>query len=327
MVTQVKPSDSFWVCMMKDYQHIDWRNLKAFRKRVLNPKTGKPFKQKEIEEETGIKQSYLSRLERGDYRSVDRDVVNKLAAAYRLKPSQFCLYLESETNKLVQDVKITHSNEPLPIKCFNQQYHPKGFPYSDGVLKDNPQFIDCPPVLRNVQDAYALFMPDHNMEPRYRQNDILYVNPEIFPTRGDDVVVELKYKDKAIMIVREVIDMQNVAPENSEEEIPSYNVISLADKESLMHANYPMDENLRSMGSMHNPWALLLSNSEIFTISGYGADPETGDALTVDVHPIVGTQRARYADRKHLTIAPENVVASKVEMGQPTMTVHRGDAE
>ena len=107
-----------------------------------------------------------------------------------------------------------------------------------------------------------------------------------------------------------------------------------------MHANYPMDENLRSMGSMHNPWALLLSNSEIFTISGYGADPElgdrlgwywkdpeTGDALTVDVHPIVGTQRARYADRKHLTIAPENVVAGKVEMGQPTMTVHRGDAK
>ena len=45
----------------------------------------------------------------------------------------------------------------------------------------------------------------------------------------------------------------------------------------------------------------------------------------VKLHLIVGVQKARMT--RHYTLKAESITAGKVEMGQPTMTVYRGDAE
>ena len=74
-------------------------------------------------------------------------------------------------------------------------------------------------------------MPDIMMEPRYRQGDVLYVNPEIQPIRGDDVVVQLAYKDRLIAVVGELVGIEKDTPDAGfEEPNPAYGVITLQDK-------------------------------------------------------------------------------------------------
>jgi hypothetical protein len=249
--------------------------------------------------------------------------------------SDFLGYIEKrevETN-FIKDVKVTHIDSTFIIKKFTQQYNAKDFPYQDGVLVDNPDWIEGPPVLRNVPDAYAVVMPDISMEPRYREGDILFVNPEIYPTRGDDVVVQLKYKDRTICIIREVVFMENAAPEDADYEVPSYGVISLIDKETIMKANYPVNEDGEPMGARHNPWALLTSNADCFTISETEEKAaemlesnvsnvwteDSGKPLAIDIHPIVATQRYRFLERVTVSLKATSTKTAKAEVGQPTI--------
>ena len=93
-----------------------------------------------------------------------------------------------------------------PLKKYTIPYNPKEldetFSYlQTGVLLANPDLVEAPPYLNGVENAYCLVMPDEMMEPRYRQGDVLYVNPEIQPIRGDDVVVQLAYKDRLIAVI------------------------------------------------------------------------------------------------------------------------------
>lgn len=51
-----------------------------------------------------------------------------------------------------------------------------------------------PPALRNVPDAYALYVAGDSMIPRYFPGDIVYVNPHRPCRQGDDVVIQTRIK-------------------------------------------------------------------------------------------------------------------------------------
>ena len=63
------------------------------------------------------------------------------------------------------------------------------------------------------------------MEPRYRAGDTLFVNPELMPFYGDDVVIHVKYKDRAICLIREVIQLEAIYDEDNDINLPSYGVL------------------------------------------------------------------------------------------------------
>jgi phage repressor protein C with HTH and peptisase S24 domain len=46
-----------------------------------------------------------------------------------------------------------------------------------------------PPLLQAVRDAYAIYMPDESMEPRYRRGWLLWVNPVKPVSEGRDALV------------------------------------------------------------------------------------------------------------------------------------------
>lgn len=48
-----------------------------------------------------------------------------------------------------------------------------------------------PPGLADVKGAFALFVTGDSMEPRYFQNELIYINPARHPAPGDFVVIEL----------------------------------------------------------------------------------------------------------------------------------------
>jgi len=51
-----------------------------------------------------------------------------------------------------------------------------------------------PPALRNVPDAYALYVAGDSMIPRYFPGDVVYVNPHRPCRQGDDVVIQTRIK-------------------------------------------------------------------------------------------------------------------------------------
>ncbi len=57
-------------------------------------------------------------------------------------------------------------------------------------LEDGPiDYIRCPPSLAHVRDAYAIYMIGDSMIPRFRQGQILHVNPFKPPQAGAGVVI------------------------------------------------------------------------------------------------------------------------------------------
>ena len=64
----------------------------------------------------------------------------------------------------------------------------------DGLFFDNgivESYVPRPHVLTSVRDAFAVRMSSDSQEPAFRHGDLLYVNPNLPPKPGDDVVIEL----------------------------------------------------------------------------------------------------------------------------------------
>jgi transcriptional regulator with XRE-family HTH domain len=58
----------------------------------------------------------------------------------------------------------------------------------------------CPPQLVGVPGAYALFVPDNRLAPRYRAGEVIYVHPSRPPTVGSFVTVRFRPPDGRVVI-------------------------------------------------------------------------------------------------------------------------------
>jgi phage repressor protein C with HTH and peptisase S24 domain len=66
-------------------------------------------------------------------------------------------------------------------------------------LADGPiDYVRRPPSLAHVRDAYSIYMVGQSMVPRFRQGQILHVNPYKPPQQGAGVVVTKR--DDAVLI-------------------------------------------------------------------------------------------------------------------------------
>ncbi len=54
---------------------------------------------------------------------------------------------------------------------------------------DPIEWIDRPETLRDVPDAFAMYVMNDSMEPKYEQGDMLYVHPTRIPRRMSHVVI------------------------------------------------------------------------------------------------------------------------------------------
>lgn len=64
----------------------------------------------------------------------------------------------------------------------------------DGRMKFNGERLDmvgCPPELRNVANAYAVYVSGESMVPSFKPGQTAWVNPNITARPGDDVVVQV----------------------------------------------------------------------------------------------------------------------------------------
>jgi phage repressor protein C with HTH and peptisase S24 domain len=58
------------------------------------------------------------------------------------------------------------------------------------VHDDTVDFVDAPPKLIAISDAYAVYIVGDSMVPRFESGEVAYVNPNVQPHRDDYVVVQ-----------------------------------------------------------------------------------------------------------------------------------------
>ena len=88
------------------------------------------------------------------------------------------------------------------------------FNFPDGIVADydtaiqtveKPAFITAP-----TKDAYAVRMPTDIMSPRYERGDILFVDPDLVPQIGDDVVFKFDLDGTEVLVVRQLVEAWDV---------------------------------------------------------------------------------------------------------------------
>jgi len=71
---------------------------------------------------------------------------------------------------------------------------------SDGMFQMNGQvhdYVERPPALQGVADAYAVYVAETSMVPRYFPGETLHVHPGRAVTRGEDTFVVVQLKPEA----------------------------------------------------------------------------------------------------------------------------------
>ena len=67
-----------------------------------------------------------------------------------------------------------------------------------GDFRFNGQVVDYaqrPRRIANRKNVFALYVVGESMHPRYKNNNLVYADPDQVPSIGDDVIVELKASD------------------------------------------------------------------------------------------------------------------------------------
>ena len=322
---------------MKEFQHLDWTQLKEFRESLINPETGKRYQQKDVAKAAGMTQGYLARIEKGQMTSPSRKYVEGIAAGLGITLEKLEQYIKKRDvpANFAQNTIITYTNEPRKIKLFRDLYEPKGFKYNDGVLLDNPVEVPCPPQLDRDTQAYALELPLNTMQPRYRAGDMLYVSgdPNLQPRAGDDVVLMFEHQDRQIAIVREVALISGyswgdyVEDGYAEEQNQHIRVMALNAKMRHMRGaktitSFRSDPNAQIPpdGKLADYFLDDLDNENKMQLTDgpFALDGSNG----VQVHLVVGSWRGR---RHHHMQATSR--AMRAEVGEATVTVTRANED
>jgi phage repressor protein C with HTH and peptisase S24 domain len=80
---------------------------------------------------------------------------------------------------------------------------------ADFLQADPVGYTSCPPNLAGVRDAYAVYVADDTMEPRYAPGWLLYVHPSKPPVLDRDVVV---VKKDHHVVIRQLVTLHGGVP-------------------------------------------------------------------------------------------------------------------
>ena len=278
------------------YDHVNWRGLRDLR---ITAK----LTQKQIADRAKITQSYYSKIELGDVRSPDDIVIGLIAAAFETTTSDLLSVLpRKDPSKAAEAVPQAPTLRYIPK--YNKSGKPKGFDFDDGVLMDSSDLTIAPPIVQNVPNAYAVVMPTSDMEPKFREGDVLYVDPELSPFYGDDVVIKLSYGERTILLVRELCNMERMyGMAEDDEPLAGYGVLTASEIHKLKL------QNARDGGDEDDEWELGYNNAKWFILyPEYIRPPEEvildegednmGHPFAINVDVIVARDRYRFIGEK-----------------------------
>jgi phage repressor protein C with HTH and peptisase S24 domain len=146
-----------------------------------------------LAERIGTSAPQINKLEKGE-RRLTLDWMTRLAQGLGVEMRDL-LPVRPETPEPPSEAGPALRPEPAPMPADPLDLIPvrsaaRGGSEQEMFLQDGPiDFILRPQALLRVRDAYTIYMVGESMFPRYRQGQLLHVNPHKPPQPGAGVVV------------------------------------------------------------------------------------------------------------------------------------------
>lgn len=174
------------------------------KEEIIRLREAKGWDQSELARRAGIKQQTLSLIETGPTKS--SQFIGAIADALEVPVSQ----IDSSFSKSVVRLPARHKT----ITDVAQAGTDKVFPYfaaaegGDGAIIlswDAIEYSYPPPGLETVRGAYGMFIVGESMEPRYERGERVWVNPNLPPRPGNDVLIFQSRDGETTALVKRLI--------------------------------------------------------------------------------------------------------------------------
>lgn len=174
--------------------------------KVLRDKIG--LTQQQLADAAGTTQPQIRRLEAGE-RRLTKEWAERLATPLKTTPEEL-LFGDPKTIGVVNDNDSSTPEEPisdLPNALIRGKVegHGRKIPVFgqavggvDGEFLMNGSVLFevlAPPVISEINKAYAVLVSGDSMSPRYEDGEVCYIDPERRVRRGDYVIAQIRLEE------------------------------------------------------------------------------------------------------------------------------------
>jgi phage repressor protein C with HTH and peptisase S24 domain len=194
-------------------------------KRIMAEKN---VKLEDLAEGTGLSSSYLSRIAAGK-RPLSTKHIPQIAAFLGVKPQELIandlpaashnssrskLNMLSSVPGLAPDTARPDLSLEAVARAARLPIRGRNVIGKDGVMlnpdgNDVVDTVEVPTGLTSIRGAYAIFITDNKMDPRYEQGEVVGVNPHRPPKQNDYVVIQISEDDgkRVMAMARRLVSM------------------------------------------------------------------------------------------------------------------------
>jgi transcriptional regulator with XRE-family HTH domain len=174
--------------------------------RIYDVRTKLKVKQDELAKLSGVSQSQISKYEKGEVTNPSFDKLVRLAEALGVTVDD----LKTKTDD--QDFSPIRQTTSAVFVPFYQgktkvRELDNAFAARLGFNRLAHQQIRKPSFLEYSDTAYAMTVYGDHMQPRYKEGDIIYADPQLTVQEEDNVVVSFKVDGAFVGVVREVLSI------------------------------------------------------------------------------------------------------------------------
>lgn len=172
--------------------------MRVSPEKIKRLRESKGWTQTDLARAAGTYPQTIQTIESGRVRRPQ--IIVQLAEALGVQPSD--LYVDNGYEPSTRRRRSTATPEKIEKQPYNPFTDNTKVPIygqviggRDGRFSFNGQELgraDAPPALRDVKDAYAVYVSGESMEPRFSAGHLVFVNPHKPATRGCNVVVQVR---------------------------------------------------------------------------------------------------------------------------------------
>ena len=178
--------------------------------RIYDVRTRLKVKQDELAKLSGVSQSQISKYEKGEVTNPSYDKLVRIAEALGVSVDDLRTQKEEQDSPPVRQttsaVHIPYYDGRTDLKDFNSSPSVRL-----GFNRVAYKQIRKPSFLEYSNKAYACSVYGDDMYPRYRQGDIVFVDPNLKPQTDDNAVISFKIDGSFFGLVREIISISDDA--------------------------------------------------------------------------------------------------------------------
>lgn len=173
-----------------------------------------------LAEKTGIPRANINRYATAAIKKPNMVALEAMAKALKVNVEDMIEFEETTEEEVHSPRHYTLHAEPLVIggeqkmKVYSRLAPPRFLESLaanemlscvDAMMVDTQSFsfIDRPSFLMSPE-AFAVRVPDNEMEPFYKKNDVLFVDPDLNWTVGDVVAIKFFHENQEMFIIRRI---------------------------------------------------------------------------------------------------------------------------